>query len=237
MGQAKKITERVLQVGGSSMSDGMDCSIYLVVTGTGDLVLIDTGAGPSFPILLRIIESSGHDPARITHIVLTHGHIDHIGGAPDFVERFGCKIIAHKGDADAIEGSDPAKTAADWYGVDLQPVRIDDPIDSEEASRTFGDTTLHFLHTPGHTPGSMVAYLDHGGKRVLFGQDIHGPFSPAFGSDIRRYRRSMVKLIALEADILCEGHFGVYRGKDAVREFIEGYLDQHGGPPGPEDES
>jgi hypothetical protein len=37
----------------------------------------------------------------------------------------------------------------------------------------------------------------------------------------------MEALLGLEADILCEGHFGVYRTKVHVREYIEGYLDRY----------
>ena len=61
------------------------------------------------------------------------------------------------------------------------------------------------------------------GKRVLFGQDVHGPyFLP--GSNIADARVSLLKLIDIEADILCEGHFGVYQPASEVRLYIEGYL-------------
>jgi hypothetical protein len=45
-----------------------------------------------------------------------------------------------------------------------------------------------------------------------------------FGSDIQDWKDSMEKLIALEADILCEGHFGTYQPKGKVKSYIEGYL-------------
>jgi len=63
--------------------------------------------------------------------------------------------------------------------------------------------------------------------RVLFGQDIHGPFSPEFLSDIGRWRDSMERLLSLKADILCEGHYGIFTGREKVRKYIEGYLDQY----------
>jgi hypothetical protein len=58
--------------------------------------------------------------------------------------------------------------------------------------------------------------------------DIHGSFLPQFGADLTAWRRSMETLLSLEADILCEGHFGVYRTKLHVREYIESYLDEYG---------
>ena len=57
---------------------------------------------------------------------------------------------------------------------------------------------MHCLHTPGHTPGSISLYLDREEKRVLFGQDIHGPFHAAFGSDIEEWKKSMQVLLALK---------------------------------------
>ena len=59
------------------------------------------------------------------------------------------------------------------------------------------------------------------GKKVLFGQDLHGPFSKEFLSDLNDYQNSMDKLLALEADILCEGHFGIFQPADVVRKYIE----------------
>jgi len=84
------------------------------------------------------------------------------------------------------------------------------------------------LQTPGHTPGSLSAYVRIGRKKILFGQDIHGPFHPDFLSDIEEWSRSMHKLLNLEPDILCEGHFGVISPASQVRSYINSYLQQFG---------
>ena len=73
----------------------------------------------------------------------------------------------------------------------------------------------------------VVYYTDSEGKKILFGQDIHGPFMPEFNSNIEDWRASMKEVLALRADILCEGHFGVFKGKDAVKQFINGQLRAH----------
>jgi glyoxylase-like metal-dependent hydrolase (beta-lactamase superfamily II) len=65
------------------------------------------------------------------------------------------------------------------------------------------------------------------GKKVLFGQDIHGPFNQAWGSDLDQWKKSMQKLLDLEADILCEGHLGIYSPAAEVRRYIESYLQQY----------
>jgi glyoxylase-like metal-dependent hydrolase (beta-lactamase superfamily II) len=227
MATHKKVCEKVYQIGDSDMSGPGDCSIYLVDVGNSESVMIDCGAGASFDQLIKNIQSIGLKPEGISALVLTHCHIDHIGSAHLFKERLGCQIIAHKGDAAAIEGRESKSTAAAWYGVNYVPVFIDKVITSESEKARYGEVMLNFIHTPGHTPGSISVYCDIGGTRVLFGQDIHGPFDPSFGSDIAAWKRSMGKLLELEADILCEGHFGIYRPKNKVKDYIEGYLSKY----------
>ena len=86
------------------------------------------------------------------------------------------------------------------------------------------DGEVSLYHCPGHSPGSMVILATFGEKRVLFGQDVHGPLDPMLLSNRDDYLQSLKRMRDLDADILCEGHFGVYRGKKAVRRFIESYL-------------
>jgi glyoxylase-like metal-dependent hydrolase (beta-lactamase superfamily II) len=226
MGNAEKIVEGVWLVGGPNISVSEDATAF-VIDFSGELVMIDTGAGRSARTVVRNIEGAGLDPKRISTVILTHCHIDHIGAAPWFRENFGCKLAAHDKDADAIEEGDPIMTAANWYETHFPPTPVDIRFKADHEILRFGSEELHLLHTPGHTPGSMAIYLDRGGKRVLFGQDIHGPFLPSFKSDVGHWRISMEKLLALEADILCEGHFGIFQTKEQVRKYIKGYVRQY----------
>jgi glyoxylase-like metal-dependent hydrolase (beta-lactamase superfamily II) len=221
-----RVTDRIALVGSSEITDNRDCSVYLV--DAGELVLIDSGAGTAPGQIVRNIELLGLDPSRLSLLILTHCHIDHVGGAAYFKERFGLTVVMHELDAGAVEQGDTVKTGASWYGLDLPPLMVDRRITGTEETLRLSDGALTCLHTPGHTPGSLSVYTDQGGERVLFGQDIHGPFLPEFGADLAAWRTSMEKLLALEPDVLCEGHFGVYRPAGRVREYIEGYLDQYG---------
>ena len=134
----------------------------------------------------------------------------------------------HKLDADVVERGDDRMTAAHWYGVRFSPLPIDVKLTGAEERIDFSGQEIVCLHTPGHTPGSMSVYLDRGGKRVLFGQDIHGPFLTEFGANMSHWRRSMENILALKADILCEGHFGIYQPNDKVTDYIERYLEEYG---------
>jgi glyoxylase-like metal-dependent hydrolase (beta-lactamase superfamily II) len=223
MGRIQTIAEGVYLIGGPDISRSDDATSF-IIDFDGELVMIDAGAGGSSRILQQNMENGGLDPQAISTLILTHNHIDHIGSASYFKRHFGCKIMIHELDAGAIEEGDSVKTAASCYGTTFPPTKVDRKLTGDHEILSFGVEELHCLHTPGHTPGSMSIYIDRSGKRILFGQDIHGPFLDIFGSDINVWKKSMEKLLTLEADILCEGHFGIFQPKENVRKYITRYI-------------
>lgn len=226
MKKEKEIAEGIYIIGGPGITHADDATSFIVDCGE-EIVMIDSGTGGSSRLLVEQIEGLGLDPEDLSTLILTHCHIDHIGSAPYFVERYGCTLVAHDLDADAVERGDTVATAADLYGTVFPPTRIDTRLVGNGGTLSFGREQIHWLHTPGHTPGSVSLYCDRGGRRVLFGQDIHGPFLRAFGSDIAAWKESMKKLLDLEADILCEGHFGIFRSKERVESYIMDYLTRY----------
>ena len=100
MGQPYRVFEDIYMVGSSDISHSMDCCVYLV--DAGDLVLIDAGAGKSTSRLTDNIQALGLRPEKLSSIIVTHAHIDHIGSLHDLKDIYGVKIIAHEDDAEAI---------------------------------------------------------------------------------------------------------------------------------------
>ncbi len=221
-----EIIKDIFIVGGPDITDGRDGCIYLM--NLGELILIDTGAGWSVDKVVENIEKLGLDPNNLSKILLTHCHIDHIGGVPELKKRFSSKIYIHKLDAPPLENGDSVLTAASWYQTTFPPTPVDVKFSGPEEILTIGEKKIVCLHTPGHTPGSICIYMDKDGKRILFGQDLHGPLLEEFGSNLEDYGRSTKKLLDLEADILCEGHFGIYKTKKEVRDYILSYRRQYG---------
>ncbi len=221
-----EIIKGIYMIGGPEMTDPRDGCVYLL--NCGELVLIDSGAGWSVDKIVHNIERLGFDRGRLKTIVLTHCHIDHIGGVPEFRRMFGVKVYIHKLDAPPLEKGDPILTAATWYQTTFPPTPVDVKLNSTQESLKFDGENLVCLHTPGHTPGSISIYLDKGEKRVLFAQDLHGPLLEEFGSNVKDWDRSTQKLLDLQADILCEGHFGIYKNKKDVRNYILSYRRQYG---------
>lgn len=226
MTKPRSIWKGLYEVGGFDLSHRADCCVYLVEAGD-ELVMIDSGAGPSLDRIIENVKKLGLDPNRIKHVIATHCHIDHIGGLARLKELYGAQIVAHERDAEGIELGESRLTAANLYGLVYDPVKIDLVLEKEHETHTLGGKEFHFVHIPGHTPGSIAVYLDMEEGRVLFGQDIHGPFSDNWGSDIDQWAKSMETLLNLEADLLCEGHAGVFKGRK-VNEYIKSQLKTHG---------
>jgi glyoxylase-like metal-dependent hydrolase (beta-lactamase superfamily II) len=221
-----EIVKDIFIVGGPDITDGRDGCVYLL--NLGGLLLIDTGAGWSVDKIINNVQSFGYSCKNLNKIILTHCHIDHIGGVLEIKKRFGSKIYIHELDALPLEQGDSVLTAATWYQTIFPPISVDVKFKLTEEILLIGKQKIYCLHTPGHTPGSICIYLDRDGKRILFAQDLHGPLLEEFGSNLADWDRSTKKLLALEADLLCEGHFGIYQTKKDVRNYILSYRRQYG---------
>ncbi|HOW62472.1 MAG TPA: MBL fold metallo-hydrolase [Candidatus Contendobacter sp.] len=225
MAQPITITREIFQVGGQGLTAPEDAAIYLIQF-DDHAALVDAGAGHGQKRLLGYLATVGVRPEQIEYLLLTHCHYDHTGGAHDLRDKLGCPVVMHELDADFLERGDNEVTAASWYGSKLQPCPVDRRLRGAQETLPLGGHAITALHIPGHSPGSVAYLVESEGQTVLFGQDVHGPLDLRLHSNRADYRASLERLLALEADILCEGHYGIFRGKPAVAEFIRSFLDE-----------
>ena len=218
-----KITDNLWQVGGGQLTDPEDAAIYLVRFGE-QAVLIDSGCGDSHQRLVDNISAVLPEDIEITHLLLTHCHYDHVGGAAALRKQYGCKIVAHQLDAAYLEAGDSQVTAASWYGAQMAPLTIDHKIEGQKEIFRVGKGEVLANHCPGHSPGSLVYLVKLQDQKILFGQDVHGPLDSSFLSNRKDYMRSLKFMLGLNADILCEGHFGIYKGRNNINKFIQSFL-------------
>lgn len=125
-----------------------NCSI-LVCDKTKQGAVIDPGG--DIATIRRAIAESG---ATIEKILLTHGHIDHAGGASELAAELGVPVEGpHRDDAPLLAR---LRETGQGYGLtDSRPVTPDRYLD-EGDSVTVGGLTFDLLHCPGHSPGSVV---------------------------------------------------------------------------------
>jgi glyoxylase-like metal-dependent hydrolase (beta-lactamase superfamily II) len=224
MSQPIPITREIFQVGGYGLTAPEDAAIYLV-NFDGHAALVDAGTGRGQSRLLDHLKKAGARRDQIEYLLLTHCHYDHTGGAHGLRDKLGCPVIAHELDADFLEFGDNEVTAASWYGTKLSPCPVDRRLNGTQQILRLGERSITALHIPGHSPGSLAFLTESEGQTVLFAQDVHGPLDARLRSNRADYLASLERMLALEADILCEGHYGIFRGKAAVADFIRSFLE------------
>lgn len=100
-------------------------------------------------------------------ILITHGHIDHAGGAAELRERLGVKIEGpHRADKILL---DNLETQGRSYGITARNVVPDHWLDEGDVVQV-GDQTFEILHCPGHSPGSIV--FVHKAQKFLIVGDV-----------------------------------------------------------------
>jgi glyoxylase-like metal-dependent hydrolase (beta-lactamase superfamily II) len=217
------ITSEIFQVGGSGFTSAEDAAIYLIRV-HAHAALVDAGCGRNSEKLFRNIQSHGTGLSDIERLLITHCHYDHTGGIQAVREETNCQVVMHELDAVFLEEGNESVTGAAWYSGSLKPVPVDIKLAGGLTTIELGARKIDAFHVPGHSPGSLVYLMESEGLKVLFGQDVHGPIHPSLLSNRGDYIRSLNLMISLQADILCEGHYGIFRGKTEVADFIESFL-------------
>lgn len=105
----------------------------------------------------RIVEALTQNGITVTEIWLTHGHIDHAGGAMDLKDRLGVPIVGpHRDDARLLGGLE-AQAAMFGLGGAVRNVEPDRWLDDGD-SVSFDGHVFEVLHCPGHAPGHVVYF-------------------------------------------------------------------------------
>jgi glyoxylase-like metal-dependent hydrolase (beta-lactamase superfamily II) len=205
-------------------------NIYLITGKT--LTLIDTGMPGDGPEVLKAIAATGRNPAEVSHILITHGHTDHIGSLAFLKKATGAQVIAGAPEVDYIQGEKkPWQMAregfsgrlfkimlffAETFVFNREPAVVDKACSGGEVI-----DGIRVIATPGHSPGSISYYLPD--KRILFTGDAlsgepEAKLPPRAGcADYQQALLSVKKLTALSFDICCFGHGKpVNRGADVL---------------------
>lgn len=132
--------------------------VHLIDTGDG-LLLIDAGNVGAAAMLVHAIWSLGFDPADVKWIILSHGHLDHIGAANFFRRMFGTRIYMGAPDAEMFENRPALCILQDNPDISESLCPIDVKIQDGDVI-TFGNVTVNCRLVPGHTEGCVALFFD-----------------------------------------------------------------------------
>lgn len=191
-------------------------NVYLLQT-AGGLTLVDTGYGRQAGQIIQAVRSLEREHGSLKHILITHGHNDHIGGAAAIQAETGAEIWMHPAEAGALRGgagnSFVAPAGANLL-MRLAPGRVDPaPVDHELVDGKVlpfaPDWQVRF--TPGHTPGQCCFYSAERGTLILGDAMMHwfGRLSRPFKMvtvDMEQNMAGMRRLCELAFDVALFGH-------------------------------
>ena len=128
----------------------------------GEACVIDPGDEPGE--ILALARDMG---VRITRIVASHAHLDHILAARAIVEATGAPFLLHSADLPIAESL--PRMAQLWLGHTVPPAPAPDAFPDDGDDLEVAGVTLKVIHTPGHTPGSLALYAAE--ANLLFSGD------------------------------------------------------------------
>ena len=166
---------------------------YLVDETTGKSAVTDPGAESK--ALVSQIEKDG---GRLEYVILTHGHYDHTTGAPELHEALPkAKVYIHRNDANGA-GSRLFPLASQIHDLNF---------DGEGDKLPLGELTIHVMHTPGHSTGSVVLQVEDVlfcGDTLFAGSCGRTDFP---GGSMKKIMTSLARLANLEGDLqVLPGH-------------------------------
>jgi hydroxyacylglutathione hydrolase len=216
-----KISDRIPLIAsglvGCSLTHDNDCNVY-AIDGGAQFALIDSGCGIETERLIENLKRDGISLDRVRLLLLTHGHLDHAGGARHLRDRLDLNVAASAGTACALEAGDEEAiglAAAKRAGIYPADVRFTAcPVarvlrDGDELS--LAECVIQVLETPGHSR-DMISFIVRGdGRHDLFCGDTvfydgRILLQDVPDCDIPAYTRTLRRLADLTIDGLYPGH-------------------------------
>lgn len=199
---------------------------YLIPHKEG-LALVESGPGSTQDELIRNLQELGYSIEDITHVLLTHIHLDHAGAAGWLAEKSGAKVYVHQRGAPHM--LDPSRLLAsasriyqdkmDLLWGDFLPVPEDQLVILEDGMEIqVGSYTFRALDTPGHANHHVAYMLD----KICFSGDVGGVRIASTGKrHLRlpmpppefhppRWRESIAKLKKEKISRIAPTHFGLF---------------------------
>jgi len=199
----------------------VNVSAYLIFR-PGEAIMVDCGNKSSEVMIIEEMTRLGLRPSELKLLILTHAHFDHAGSAKRLKELTGCRIMVHCKEASRLEaGFTPIPSGTRWKARVLvalgrtfakrlmkYPPAIPDILVEESASLVEFGFQGRVIHTPGHTFGSMVVFMENGvmmAGDTLFGVPGKRIFPP-FAEDRAGLLKSWKMISRMDVKVFYPAH-------------------------------
>jgi glyoxylase-like metal-dependent hydrolase (beta-lactamase superfamily II) len=207
-------------------------NICLLVEG-GKITMIDAGLPGSSAAILAYLEEIGLAPQAIRRIIITHDHVDHVGGLAEMLELSRAEVWAHRNDAAVIEGTVPRPgTPPERIEAMLAAIPAEQRVAAEARMKRMNKITpavvdlrlvggeelnilggVQILHSPGHTAGHLCLYLS--------------PGSLLIAGDLLRLEDGVIR--ESPSRFAADAEQALASAKRVVSMGFEGFIGYHGG--------
>jgi len=205
------MTTPVSKVVGEPVTDGVGripgfVNSYIFREGT-ETFLVDTGFARKARHIVRAFREADVPLSSVSKVLLTHHHVDHMGGAAFLRDRTNAPVSCHAEDAPFVDGrsESPGPLLMRLFAR-VRPAPV--AVTLQEGDRI---GPLEVVHVPGHTPGEVAFY--HRARKILFSGDSvveqAGRLTlpgRKFASNLEQAVRSLARIRALEVELLLPGH-------------------------------
>ncbi|MBN1522700.1 MAG: MBL fold metallo-hydrolase [Candidatus Aureabacteria bacterium] len=170
----------------------LQTNCYVILTSGGESVVIDPGFEAE-----KILKACGK--TEMTHILLTHGHFDHVGAVDDLRQKAGCKVVLHEKELLLYK---KACSIAAVFGLEGKELSPPDILIKEEEMPVSLPFEVKVFHTPGHSKGGVSFLIGD----ILFSGDTL--FAGSIGrTDLpegswQDMQKSLHKLMSLDDSLL-----------------------------------
>ena len=194
---------------------GVNC--YLLKSEAG-YFLIDTGITKTKKQLEEAINAAGCQPGELKLIIITHGHMDHVGSAVYLRDKYSAKIAIHSGDAKMVESGNmfintDGGALITLIGFISKVLGLSGPeftpdilLEDNQSLKEYGlDASV--THNPGHSEGSISIYTAEGDLFCgdLFNNDKK-PEKATIIQDAEKLDASVEKIKAMQIKTVYPGH-------------------------------
>ena len=194
-----------MKVPSTALPPNVGTNIYLIGN-AAEAIMVDAGYADGAAFAAARAELESHGPRRVSLLVLTHHHPDHVQQAGAMAAHLGCPLAAHPQAAARLAELGP-----------IQPLREGDRLAA-------GGVALTVLEAPGHTDGHLYLHVP-ADRALLVGDNLAGEGTVSIlppEGNLADYLASLRRILTYDVAVLCPGHGPMLRDpRAAVAGVIE----------------